>query len=103
MKVKRAGIGTKILVLVLLVAAVTALLSMRTQLKTARERRDLLSQQVQQQLEANAALADATLKVEAVSDGIGSLTEQFAAQLEDAKIKLQEAVASMYAIRPEED
>ena len=57
-KVKRAGIGTKILVLVLLVAAVTALLSMRTQLKTARERRALLSQQVQQQLEANAALAD---------------------------------------------
>lgn len=53
--------------------------------------------------QANAALADATLKVEAVSDGIGSLTEQFAAQLEDAKIKLQEAVASMYAIRPEED
>lgn len=57
-KVKRAGIGTKILVLVLLVAAVTALLSMRAQLKEAQERRDLLSQQVQQQLEANAALAD---------------------------------------------
>lgn len=57
-KVKRAGIGTKILVLVLLVAAVTALLSMRTQLKAAQERRDLLSQQVQQQLEVNAALAD---------------------------------------------
>ena len=57
-KVKRAGIGTKILVLVLLVAAVTALLSMRAQLKAAQERRDLLSQQVQQQLEANAALAD---------------------------------------------
>ena len=57
-KVKRAGIGTKILVLVLLVAAVTALLSMRTQLNTAQARRDLLSQQVQAQLEANAALAD---------------------------------------------
>jgi len=57
-KVKRAGIGTKILVLVLLVAAVTALLSMRTQLKAAQERRDLLSQQVQTQLEVNAALAD---------------------------------------------
>jgi len=57
-KVKRAGIGTKILVLVLLVAAVTALLSMRTQLKTAQARRDLLSQQVQAQLEANAALSD---------------------------------------------
>ena len=57
-KVKRAGIGTKILVLVLLVAAVTALLSMRTQLKTAQARRDLLSQQVQAQLEVNNALAD---------------------------------------------
>lgn len=53
--------------------------------------------------QANAALADATLKVEAVSDGIGTLAEQFAVQLQDAKLKLQEAVASMYAIRPEED
>ena len=58
MKVKRAGIGTKILVLVLLVAAVTALLSVRTQLRDAQARRDLLSQQVQAQLEANAALTD---------------------------------------------
>ena len=58
MKVKRAGIGTKILVLVLLVVAITALLSVRTQLKEAQTNRDLLSQQVQQQLEANAALSD---------------------------------------------
>ena len=58
MKVKRAVIGTKILVLILLVAAVTALLSMRSQLQTAQARRDLLSQQVQEQLEVNAALAD---------------------------------------------
>lgn len=57
-KVKRAGVGTKILVLVLLAAAIMALLSVRTQLKTAQARRDLLSQQVQTQLEANAALAD---------------------------------------------
>jgi len=57
-KVKRAGIGTKILVLVLLVVAITALLSVRTQLKEAQTNRDLLSQQVQQQLEANAALSD---------------------------------------------
>ena len=57
-KVKRAGIGTKILVLVLLVAGITALLSMRVQLKTAQERRDQLGQQVQAQLEANAALTD---------------------------------------------
>lgn len=58
MKVKRAGIGTKILVLVLLVAAITALLSVGAQLKAAEESRDLLSQQVQAQLESNAALAD---------------------------------------------
>ena len=58
MKVKRAGIGTKLLVLVLLVAAITALMSVHSQLKEAQERRDLLSRQVQAQLEANAALAD---------------------------------------------
>ncbi len=58
MKVKRAGIGTKVLVLVLLVVAVTALLSLRGQLRTAQENRDQLSQQVQQQQETNAALAD---------------------------------------------
>ena len=55
---KRAGIGTKLLVLVLLVAAVTALLSMRAKLETAQAQRDLLSQQVQEQIETNAALAD---------------------------------------------
>ena len=57
-KVKRAGIGTKMLVLILLAASVVALLSMRAQLKTAQGRRDQLSQQVQAQLETNAALAD---------------------------------------------
>lgn len=53
--------------------------------------------------QANAALADATVKVEAVSDGMSSVAEQFATQLQDAKQKLQEAVASMYAIRPEDE
>lgn len=57
MRFKRAGIGTKILVLVLLVAVVTALLSVQTQLRDAQDRRDLLGQQVQNQLEANAALS----------------------------------------------
>ena len=52
--------------------------------------------------QANAALADATVKVEAASDGMGAMVEQFAAQLQDTKQKLQEAVASLYAIRPEE-
>ncbi len=58
MKVKRAGLWTKLLVLVLLVATVTGLLSMRAQLREAQARRDELSQQVQEQLEINAALAD---------------------------------------------
>ena len=53
--------------------------------------------------QANAALADATVKVEAISDGMNALTEQFNTQLEDGKKQLQEAVASLYAIRPEEE
>lgn len=52
--------------------------------------------------QANAALADATVKVEAASDDMGTMVEQFATQLQDTKQKLQEAVASLYAIRPEE-
>ena len=58
MRVKRAGIGTKLLVLVLLVAGVIALLSMRGQLMAAQEQRDELAQQVQAQQEENAALTD---------------------------------------------
>ena len=58
MRIKRAGIGTKLLVLVLLVAAVTALLSMRSQLAAARSQRDLLRAQVQAQVEVNNPLAD---------------------------------------------
>lgn len=53
--------------------------------------------------QANAALADATVKVESISDGMNALTEQFNAQLQDGKKQLQEAVASLYAIRPEEE
>ena len=58
MKVKRAGIGTKLLVLVLLVVGVIALLSMRSQLMAAQEQRDALAQQVEEQQEENAALTD---------------------------------------------
>lgn len=53
--------------------------------------------------QANAALADATVKVEAVSDSMTAMAEQMTAQAQDAKNKLQEAVASLYAIRPEEE
>lgn len=59
MKVKRAGVGTKILILVLLVAVVTALLSMRSRLTAAEAQRDLLQAQVQAQVEENSALSDA--------------------------------------------
>lgn len=59
MKVKRAGAGTKILVLVLLVAAVMGLLSVRSQLSTAQARRDQLQSQVQAKEESNGALQDA--------------------------------------------
>ena len=53
--------------------------------------------------QANAALADVTVKVESISDGMNALTEQFQAQLQNGKQQLQEAVASLYAIRPEEE
>jgi DNA repair exonuclease SbcCD ATPase subunit len=53
--------------------------------------------------QANAALADATVKVEAISDSMNTLAEQYNAQLEQSKKSLQEAVAAMYAIRPEEE
>lgn len=58
MRTKRAGIGTKFVILVLLVASVTALLSMNSRLETAKVERDTLSQTVQDQREINAALAD---------------------------------------------
>ena len=57
MKTKRAGIGTKFVILVLLVASITTLLSLNSQLETARQERDALSQAVQDQRERNAALA----------------------------------------------
>lgn len=53
--------------------------------------------------QANAALADATVKLEAISDSMGSLSEQITDQLQTSKQQLQEAVAAMYAIRPEEE
>ncbi len=58
MKIKRAGMATKVLIVVLLVSAVTATLSLQVQLTQAKETRDLLRQQVEQQQEVNAALAD---------------------------------------------
>ena len=53
--------------------------------------------------QANAALADATVKVEAMSDSMNTLTEQLAAQMQQSKQTLQEAVQVMYTIRPEDE
>ena len=58
MKLKRAGIGTKFVILVLLVVCVTALLSMNSRLTQAEAERDALEQTVRDQRESNAALAD---------------------------------------------
>ena len=51
--------------------------------------------------QANAVLADATVKVEAISDDMAGLYEQFSAKMQDGKAKLQDAVATLYAIKPE--
>lgn len=58
MRVKRAGMATKLLVLVLLAALAVALLSTRAKLNVAESERDGLARKVEAQREANAALAD---------------------------------------------
>ena len=58
MKIKRTGIATKLLVLVLLAALAAALLSTQAKLNAALIDRDELHRKVEDQREANAALAD---------------------------------------------
>ena len=58
LKVKRAGMATKLLVLVLLAVVAAALLSTQARLNAAKSDREALSRQVQEQREANAALED---------------------------------------------
>ena len=58
MKVKHAGLATKLLVLVLLAALAVALLSTQAKLNAAQSEREELDRQVEAQREANAALAD---------------------------------------------
>lgn len=53
--------------------------------------------------QANAALADVTVKVEAISDNMGNLYQQFDSKMQEGKKQLQDAVAALYAIRPEEE
>ena len=52
---------------------------------------------------ANAALADATVKVEEVAEGMQDMVQQITQQAQNAKTMLKDAVAAMYAIRPEEE
>ena len=72
--------------------------------RVARER----AQQVYQQ--ANAVLADATQQAESASAHIGAIADQVAAQLKEyqdavlgTKAAFQDAVATLHAIRPEEE
>lgn len=58
MKLKRAGMATKLLVLVLLAAVAIALLSTQAKLSAAQADLETLTRQVQEQREANAALQD---------------------------------------------
>ena len=58
MKVKRAGLATKLLVLVLLAALAVALLSTKAKLNAAQSERDDLDRQVEAQREANAELSE---------------------------------------------
>lgn len=69
------------------------------------ERTERMAQERAAQIyaQANAVLADATLKVEAVSDGMNAVAQQIADQLQTSRQQLQEAVSAMYAIRPEEE
>lgn len=58
MKLKRAGMPTKLLVLVLLAVLAAGLLSTHAQLNAAQADREALRRQVAAQQEANAALQD---------------------------------------------
>ena len=53
--------------------------------------------------QANAALADATAKVESMSDEVAAMADQRAAKLETSKLELRSAAEALSAIRPEEE
>ena len=58
MRTKKAGFLTKLVVLALLIATATTLLSMRKQIQTAQSDRDQLAAQVAEQTQVNADLAE---------------------------------------------
>ena len=67
------------------------------------ERAERLAQERAQQIyaQANAVLADATLKTESASSQVTAVADEITAKLQATKVALQEAVALLYAVRPE--
>ena len=63
--------------------------------RMARERAEQIYTQ------ANTVLADATLKAENAAAQISAVTDQISEQLQQTKNSFQDAVATLYAIRPE--
>lgn len=59
MRVKKAGLLTKLVVLALLIATATSLLELNSRLQEAQAEKDELSRQVAAQTQTNADLADA--------------------------------------------
>ena len=59
MRLKRAGLLTKLVIVVLLVYLATSLLDLRGQIQSVQEERDTLEQQVEEQRLANKQLEDA--------------------------------------------
>lgn len=58
MRTEKAGLAVKLVILILMIAVLLALLSVRSQLEQARRDRDLISRQVQAQMEINASLKE---------------------------------------------
>lgn len=58
MRTEKAGLAVKLVILILMIAVLLALLSVRSQLEQARRDRDLISRQVQAQMEINASLTE---------------------------------------------
>lgn len=69
------------------------------------ERAERMAQERASQIyaQANAVLADATLKVQAAAEGMQGAAAQVAQQAKQAEQELQDAAAAMYAIRPSEE
>ena len=65
--------------------------------RLAKERAEQLTAQI------NGVLADATSRMEAVSDELSDAVDHLSAKLASSKQELQSAVDALYAIRPQED